>query len=154
MILRFFLVSKVVAIVLDCDGVASGRVCYQQGHPFSLPMSVKLFLVLRWDQSATLNSLKTVFHFLFIDKSNQNTNSWNVMYTQLQNYNIKTLRYFILNKKNSHWVTREAPTRKSSSTLNFCWRGGGVKFESKSFEELFEGFFRLEFGHFQGNGGG
>ena len=33
-------------------------------------------------------------------------------------------------------------------------KGGGVKFESKSFEELFEGLFQLEFGHFQGNGGG
>ena len=53
---------KGTVIVLDCDGVASGRVCYQYGHPFSLPTIIKLFLVLRWDQSAKLKSFKNIFH--------------------------------------------------------------------------------------------
>ena len=65
-ILWFFLGSNVTEIVLGCYGVASGRVCYQQGNPFNLPMIVKVFFVLCWDQSATLDILRNVVNFLFI----------------------------------------------------------------------------------------
>ena len=76
--------SKVMVIVLECDGVASGRVCYQQGHLFSIPMCVKVFLVLCWDQSDTMNSLKNIVNFLFIGISNQKNNLWKNMWTQFQ----------------------------------------------------------------------
>ena len=81
---RFLFGSKVIVIVLECDWVASGRVCYQKGHSSSCSMCVKVFLVLCWDQSDTMNSLKNVVSFSFIGKSNQNNNLWKNMWTQFQ----------------------------------------------------------------------
>ena len=52
---------------------------------------------------------------------------------------------------------RDAQREKSNSTLDFCWRGGGVGGETRiqSFWGTFgKTFFQLEFGYFWGKGGG
>ena len=79
------------AIVLGCDGVASVRVCYHQGHRLYLQMIVKLFLC-----CVALNTLITVFNFWFICKSKQDIPS-----THLQNYYIQIVWIFLFFKKYS-----------------------------------------------------
>ena len=143
-----FFGSNITAIVFGCDGVASGRVSYQKGHPFNLPMIVKVFFVLCWDQSATLNILRNVVTFLFIGKSKQDNNLWNV-YTiaKLLNPDCKVFFFYYL-KTIFIELLLGSPLKKRQFFFGFLLKGGGkVKFVSKSFQ----GLFHLEFGHFQGN---
>ena len=90
---KVFFVKKLWQYCLDCGGVASGRVFYQQSYTSSLMIYIRVFLVLHQKQSATRKT-KNIFRFClnanktkyistcFINKKN---------HTQFDNHNMQTI---------------------------------------------------------------